>query len=138
MATTLDDTINRQTYGPLTWLLSRQTFWVFLATVLACVALATVSEPFSSAQNLFNITRNFAFVGIAALGMTAVIITGGIDLSVGSVMGLSAMVLGLVMGAGYSMEVGIVAGLGIALIVGFINGFLVAYVKMPSFVVTLA
>src|SRR5215470_5945981 len=131
MATTLDDTINCQTYGPLTWLLSRQTFWVFLATVLACVALATVSEPFSSAQNLFNITRNFSFVGIAALGMTAVIITGGIDLSVGSVMGLSAMTLGLVMGAGHSIWAGIAAGLGVALLVGLANGLLIAYVNMP-------
>ena len=138
MATTLDDVINRQTYNPVTWLLSRQTFWVFIATIIACLVLTVVSTPFSSAQNLFSITRNFSFTAIAALGMTAVIITGGIDLSVGSVMGFSAMVLGLVMGAGYPMEIGILAGLGIALVVGFINGILVAYIKMPSFVVTLA
>jgi len=138
MATTLDESINRQTYSPVTWMLSRQTFWVFVAAVLACVALTIASEPFSTSQNLFNITRNFAFVAIAALGMTAVIITGGIDLSVGSVMGLSAMSLGLVMGAGYPIEIGIAAGLGAALLVGFANGVLIAYVNMPSFVVTLA
>jgi ribose transport system permease protein len=137
MAMTLDETINRQTYSPVTWLLSRQTFWVFVATVLACLALTIASEPFSSAQNLFNITRNFAFVAISALGMTAVIITGGIDLSVGSVMGLSAIALGLVMGAGYPVEVGILAGLAAALAVGLINGLLIAYVNIPSFVVTL-
>jgi ribose transport system permease protein len=138
MATTLDDVINRQTYSPVTWLLSRQTFWVFLATIIAFVALAAVSTPFSSPQNLFSITRNFSFTAIAALGMTAVIITGGIDLSVGSVMGLSAMTLGLVMGAGHSIEVGILAGLAVSLAVGLGHGFLIAYVNMPSFVVTLA
>jgi ribose transport system permease protein len=137
MATTLDDVINRQTYSPVSWLLSRQTFWVFVATVIACAGLTIASEPFSTTQNLFNVTRNFAFVGIAALGMTAVIITGGIDLSVGSVMGLSAMSLGLVMGAGHSVWAGIAAGLGAALLVGLANGLLIAYVNMPSFVVTL-
>ena len=138
MATTLDETINRQTYSPMTWLLSRQTFWVFVATMLAFLALTVASGPFSSPQNLFSITRNFAFVGIATLGMTAVIITGGIDLSVGSVMGLAAMTMGLVMGAGHSIVLGIAAGLGVALLVGLINGLLIAYVNMPSFVVTLA
>jgi ribose transport system permease protein len=57
---------------------------------------------------------------------------------VGSVMGLAAMTLGLVMGAGYSIEVGILAGLAVSLAVGVAHGFLIAYVNMPSFVVTLA
>ncbi|MGH9202006.1 MAG: ABC transporter permease, partial [Vicinamibacterales bacterium] len=103
MAITLDDTINRQTHNPVTWLLSRQTFWVFVATVLACVVLSVVTDSFATPRNIFNVTRNFSFIAIAALGMTAVIITGGIDLSVGSVMGLSAMVLGITMNAGYSI-----------------------------------
>ena len=70
--------------------------------------------------------------------MTTVIITGGIDLSVGSVMGLSAM-----MHAASSwvpaipIVVGVAAGLGVALLVGLVNGVLIAYVSMPSFVVTL-
>ena len=59
----------------------------------------TVLQPhaFASIENFYNITRNFAFIGIMALGMTTVIITGGIDLSVGSVMGLAAIVAGLVL-----------------------------------------
>ena len=68
--------------------LASQAFWVTVALLLIC-AVMTVLQPaaFASAENFYNITRNFAFIGIMALGMTAVIITGGIDLSVGSIMG---------------------------------------------------
>lgn len=137
MATTLDDTINRQTYGPVTWLLTRQTFWVFVATVAACVVLSLVTDSFATPRNVFNITRNFAFIAIAALGVTTVIITGGIDLSVGSVMGLSAIVAGVLMNAGYPIWTGIGAALAAAVVVGLINGYLIAYVGMRPFVVTL-
>jgi ribose transport system permease protein len=137
MSAALEDVINKRTHGPLAYLLTRQTFWVFLATVAACILVAFGSDKFLTGQNLFNVTRNFAFVAIAALGMTAVIITGGIDLSVGSVMGFSAMMTGMALGAGYSAPVSVVAGLSVALLVGLFNGVMVAYVKMPSFVVTL-
>lgn len=137
MAATLDDTINRQTYSPVTWLLSRQTFWVFIAAVIACVVLSQVTDTFATKQNIFNVTRNFSFIAIAALGVTTVIITGGIDLSVGSVMGLSAIILGITMNAGHSIWMGIGAALAAALVVGLVNGALVAYVRMPPFVVTL-
>ncbi|MGE0119706.1 MAG: ABC transporter permease [Dongiaceae bacterium] len=137
MAATLDDTINRQTYGPVAWLLSRQTFWVFVATVAACLLLSLVTDTFATTQNIFNVTRNFSFIAIAALGVTVVIITGGIDLSVGSVMGLSAIILGITMNAGHSIWIGIGAALAAALAVGLVNGVLIAYVRMPPFVVTL-
>jgi len=137
MAVSLDDTINRQTHNTLSWLLSRQTFWVFVAAVLACVALSLLTDTFATRNNLFNVTRNFAFVGIVAIGMTVVIISGGIDLSVGSTLCLSAIVTGLVMSAGYPLAVGIAAALVAAIIVGVVNGVLIAYVGMPPFVVTL-
>jgi ribose transport system permease protein len=87
--------------------LAAQPFWVAVAVVLICAVMSWL-EPasFPTRDNLFNITRNFAYIGIMALGMMAVIITGGIDLSVGSVMGLTGIVC-------------------------------VAYVGLPSFVVTL-
>src|SRR5207245_4070881 len=84
-----------------------------------------------------NVTRNFTFVAVIALGMTIVIITGGIDLSVGSVLVLCSMILAVVMHAGYGIEVGIAAALGTALVIGAINGVLIAYLGMPPFVVTL-
>jgi len=138
MATiSLDDTINRRTHGLIGTLLSRQTFWVFLAAVAAVIYLTIATNTFGTHQNLFNVARNCAFVGIIALGMTAVIITGGIDLSVGSILALTGMVTGMAMAADYSIWVAVPAGLGAALVVGFANGFLIAYVGMPAFVVTL-
>jgi ribose transport system permease protein len=138
MATiSLDDTINRRTHGVIGTLLSRQTFWVFLAAVAAAVYLTIATDSFGTHQNLFNVARNCAFVGIIALGMTAVIITGGIDLSVGSILVLTGMVTGMAMASDFSIWVAVPAGLGAALAVGFANGFLIAYVGMPAFVVTL-
>jgi ribose transport system permease protein len=138
MAITLEETIGKQTYAsPLSWMLSRQTFWVFLAAVLACVSLSFATDTFATEGNIFNVTRNFAFVGIIALGMTAVIITGGIDLSVGAVVVLSAMITGMTMAAGYPIWIGIPLALAGALGVGLFNGFMIAYVGMPPFVVTL-
>ena len=82
-------------------------------------------------------TRNFAPFGIMALGMTIVIITGGIDLSVGSVMGLVAIVAGLFLTWEYPWYVAFAMGMITGLMCGIVNGFFVAYVGMPSFVVTL-
>lgn len=135
--TTLDEAINRRTHGPLAWVLSRQVFWVLLAAIIAILLLSTVTDTFTKSNNLFNVTRNFSLVAIVALGMTAVIITGGIDLSVGSVMGLSAIVVGVLMNDGHSIWVGIGAALAVALLAGLVNGVLIAYIGMPPFVVTL-
>src|SRR5262249_41375664 len=71
------------------------------------------------------------------IGMTAVIITGGIDLSVGSTLCIAAMVTGVVLHAGGSVWVGIATGLAAALAVGLVNGLLIAYVAIPPFVATL-
>ena len=137
MANVLDLPLPQKQENWLVWLASRQAFWVFVAVVGAWVFLSFATNSFATSSNLFNITRNFTFVAVIALGMTIVIITGGIDLSVGSVLCLCSMVLAVVMHAGYSIEVGIAASLGTALLVGAVNGVLIAYVGMPPFVVTL-
>jgi ribose transport system permease protein len=137
MAIAVEDAVNQRSRGAMGALISSQTFWIFAATALTCLLLALTSDKFTSPQNLFNVTRNFAFVGIIALGMTAVIICGGIDLSVGSVVGLSGMVLGVVMHAGHSIELGIGAALLVAVLAGLTNGVLIAYMRIPPFVVTL-
>ncbi len=137
MTTSLSAQIEKTQQTALSRLLGSQTFWVFIAVVVASLALSFATDAFATAKNLYNITRNVTFVAIVALGMTMVIITGGIDLSVGSVLCLCSMVLAVVMHAGYSLEVGIAASVATALIVGAINGVLIAYVGLPSFVVTL-
>ncbi|MGN6548815.1 MAG: ABC transporter permease [Pararhizobium sp.] len=126
-----------QTHTTWSGLISSQVFWVVVATVVACVLLSLTTSSFATSQNLFNVTRNFAFVAIVALGMTAVIITAGIDLSVGSTIGLAGVVLSVVMHAGYSIWIGIVMALLSSVLVGLVNGVLIAYVGMQPFVVTL-
>jgi ribose transport system permease protein len=137
MAATLDESIDRQQHNAISWLLSRQTFWVFVAVVAACIFMTLATSTFGSASNLFNITRNFTFTAIIALGMTLVIIIGGIDLSVGSVLCLCSMILAVVMHAGFNIYIGIACSLLTAIAVGTFNGVLIAYVGMPPFVVTL-
>ena len=150
MAVTLEQTIDRRQHNWLSRVLSRQTFWVFVAVVAACLFMSiAATDFFLTAKNLYNITQNFSFTAIIALGMTLVIITGGIDLSVGSVLCLCSMVLAVVMHGdihlgdavicpgGCSIYTGIAASLVTAVAIGTFNGVLIAYVGMPPFVVTL-
>lgn len=137
MTTTLQTTIERKQQSWLAEKLSSQTFWVFMAVIAACIFLSLATDSFATTKNLFNITRNVTFVAIIALGMTMVIISGGIDLSVGSVLCLCSMVLAVVMHAGYNIEIGILVALSTALIIGAFNGVLIAYLGFPPFVVTL-
>src|SRR5689334_7731752 len=92
--------------GILHRLLAKQAFWVTIAIFLIPVAMTLIEPSFSKAfwkeENFFNVTRNFAFIAIIALGQVTVMITGGIDLSVGSVLAVCGIVLGLVMSGDYS------------------------------------
>jgi ribose transport system permease protein len=137
MNLSLEEIAQRRENSSLRTMIRSQPFWVTVALALICVVMSQISNVFFTEDNFFNVTRNFAFIGIIAMGMTAVIITGGIDLSVGSVVGLSGIVTGLVLNAGHSLWVGIAAGLLIALLCGLINGILIAYVRLSSFIVTL-
>ena len=137
MSSSLNDSIAHRQQSWLTGVFASQTFWVFIAVIVASLALSFSTDSFATSKNLYNITRNVTFVAIIALGMTLVIITGGIDLSVGSVLCLCSMVLAVTMHAGYSIEVGILASVATALVVGGINGLLIAYIGLPPFVVTL-
>jgi ribose transport system permease protein len=93
MALTIDQPIVHKQQSLLTRMFASQTFWVVIAVILACLFLSFATDSFATSKNIYNITRNVTFVAIVALGMTFVIITGGIDLSVGSVLCLSSMVL---------------------------------------------
>ena len=137
MSVDLQRAIEARSHGWRQRVLGLQAFWVLAAALLAAVLLSLATESFATPQNLFNVTRNFAFVAIVAIGMTAVIITGGIDLSVGSILCLSAMVTGVVLHAGSSVWVGVAAGLGASLAVGLANGGLITFIGIPPFVATL-
>ena len=138
MSSSIEDVIDlAQHRSAVARVANMQVFWVFLAAVIACVALSLATDSFATSRNLFNVSRNFAFVAIIAIGMTAVIASGGIDLSVGSTVVLTAMVISVLMAAGHTFWLSALAALGVALLVGFINGVLIAYAGMPPFVVTL-
>jgi ribose transport system permease protein len=137
MRGSLEEITQKRQNSLLRQMVRSQPFWVTIALVLICVVMSQVSDVFFSEDNFFNVTRNFAFIGIIAIGMTAVIITGGIDLSVGSIVGLSGIVTGLVLHAGHSLWAGIAAGLLTALACGLVNGILIAYVRLSAFIVTL-
>lgn len=134
----IDESITlRQEVSGFGAIIRTQPFWVFLALIALATVMTFVSDAFMTERNIFNITRNMAFFGIMALGMSAVICTAGIDLSVGSLVGLSGIITGLLMHAGYSIGVGFLGCMAAAAAVGFVNGVLVAYLRMPPFVVTL-
>ncbi|MEO8881962.1 MAG: ABC transporter permease [Devosia sp.] len=137
MAVTLDQTIAQRQHNWWSALLRSQAFWVCVAIIVACLFLSFATDSFATPKNIYNITRNFTFTAIIALGMTMVIITGGIDLSVGSVLCLCSMVLAVTMHAGWNIEVGIAVAIVTALVVGAFNGVLIAYLGFPPFVVTL-
>jgi ribose transport system permease protein len=118
--------------------LASQAFWVTMALLAMCMIMSWLQpQAFASTENFYNITRNFAFIGIMALGMTTVIITGGIDLSVGSVMGLAAIVAGLVLQNAGPWWLAMSAGLAAGFLTGVVNGALIAWIGLPPFVVTL-
>jgi len=127
--------------------LASQTAYVGLALIVLIVVMSFASPNFLSAGNISNITRNFSFIAIATLGITLVIITGGIDLSVGSTMALTATTTSLTMvtlnNAGFypfpgsALIISLLAGLATAGIIGFANGFAIAKLKLSPFVTTL-
>ena len=115
-----------------------QAFWVTVALLIICIVMSWLQPAsFATPDNFYNTTRNFSFIGIMALGMTAVIATGGIDLSVGSIMGLTAVSCGLVLEAGYPAWAAVIVGLLAGGAVGLINGIIIAYLGLSPFVTTL-
>jgi len=127
--------------------LASQSAYVLLALVVLIVVMSIASPQFLTGGNVANIVRNFSFIAIATLGMTLVIITGGIDLSVGSTIALTATVTSLTMGGlnaagfypfpGSALIISVGAGLLTAAAIGFFNGFAIAKLKLSPFVTTL-
>jgi ribose transport system permease protein len=120
---------------------SKQPFWVMIAVIVIPLIMTLIEPSFRSAffsgENFVNNTRNFAFIAIMALGQVAVMITGGIDLSVGSTLAVTGIVLGLLMDAGHSFWLAAIAAILTGLAVGAVNGYLIAYWRLSPFVVTL-
>lgn len=109
-----------------------------LILVVLCVTLAIVKPVFIKPTNLFNVLRTTSITGLIAIGMTCVIITGGIDLSVGAVVGLSSVLCGILMKEnGWPVFPALLVTVLVCLLVGLINGVLIHYGKIPAFIATL-
>ncbi|WP_448058862.1 ABC transporter permease [Cellulomonas hominis] len=110
-----------------------------VALLILVVALTFMSDTFLTATNLFNIGQQVAVLAVCALGGTAVIILGGIDLSVGAVLGLSGAVVGyLYVQSGLPIVVAVLAGLAVGALAGVVNGLMITYGRLPAFIATLA
>ncbi|MGF6330902.1 ribose transport system permease protein [Pseudomonas sp. BS3782 TE3695] len=105
--------------------------------LLLCVGFGLMSESFFSVQNFSIISQQASINVVLASGLTFVILTGGIDLSVGSILAVSAVVALLVSQVPGFAPLAIAAGLGVGLLLGLVNGVLVAFGKLPAFIVTL-
>lgn len=111
---------------------------LILILVVLCVALAIAKPSFLKPTNLFNVLRTTSITGIVAIGMTCVIITGGIDLSVGSVVGISSVLCGILMKENsWNTAPAIIVTIVVCVLVGLINGLLIHYGKIPAFIATL-
>jgi len=110
-----------------------------IGLLLLCIFLSIATDTFFSLRNFLNILDQITVIGIIAVGMTFVILIAGIDLSVGSVLALSMMVLGyLHVEAGIPMSIAITGALAAAAIAGLISGLLITEFKVPPFIATLA
>ena len=115
----------------------RQELGVFLILLVMGLFLSLYTDTFLSRTNIFNIMRAFSWIAISAFGQCMVIITAGIDLSVGSVMGLSGLASAMLLVRGVPVAVAVIGGLLTGLIAGFLNGLMIAKGKLPPFIATL-
>ena len=101
-----------------------------------CVFLSFATEGFLTSTNLLNVGRQISLLGIMAVGMTFVLISGEVDLSVGSIYALGGLVTGLYIVSGGALLPALALGLASGLFVGLINGLLSTYGRLPSLIAT--
>ncbi len=111
---------------------------IIIALAALFVFLSIASPYFLKLENIQNMLLQSVFVMLVGFGMMFVLTIGGIDLSVGSVLGLSGAVTGMCIASGMDIYVGILAGLGTGIGIGFINGLIITRLKIAPFLVTFA
>ena len=109
----------------------------FLALVLLAAVLGAISPEFRQISNLLNLLRQAAFNGLIAIGMTCVILSDGIDLSVGSVFALAAIICAKLLTAGVAAPLAILVALVVGTLLGLVSGILVAKCRLQAFIATL-
>src|SRR5690554_5754774 len=110
-----------------------------LILLIAMVAIMAFLRPdtFFTSQNLFNILRQVSLVTIVAVAQTFIIISGGIDLSVGYTLGLCGIIISTLLDASFNPYLSILIGISAAVGIGLINGLIITLIKLPPFIVTI-
>ncbi|QGP91269.1 Ribose import permease protein RbsC [Neomoorella glycerini] len=115
-----------------------QELGILLVLVVICLILSVLTSNFREPTNLINVVRQFSEISIMAIGMTFVIISAEIDLSVGSIYGLAAIIAGYLLHNGYAATLAFLLAMLTGVGLGFINGIISTKGKIPSFIVTLS
>lgn len=109
-----------------------------LGLIILVVVITALNNSFIAPSNIFNLLRQVSINGLIAFGMTFVILTGGIDLSVGSILALSSALTALLITSGVDPILALLIGALIGAILGAVNGILITFGKMAPFIATLA
>ena len=109
-----------------------------IGLIVFSIIISFLSDRFMTGSNVFNILRQTSINAIIAVGMTFVILTSGIDLSVGSTFAFSGAVAAFLVGSGYNAIIALIAGLAVGCLIGLANGFIITKGKLQPFIVTLA
>lgn len=119
------------------WLFTQEGV-LLVILLIATMVMSAFNPNLLSARNLVNQSRLLSEIGLVALPMTYIIITGGIDLSVGSILGLCAIVLGVGWQQGAPLSLAIALSLGVGALAGLFNGLLIVHMRLPPLIMTLA
>jgi len=114
-----------------------QRYGLVLSFLALCIVLTILSDRFLTTGNIVNILRQSTINGIIAIGMTFVILTAGIDLSVGAVLALATVVAADLMQQEIAMPLAVAVGLGLGALLGLVNGVIITKAKVPPFIATL-
>ena len=127
--------------GPLARILATvgaENLSLVIALAILVALIASQSEAFFTARNLFNIGQNMAVVGLVAVGMTMVIVAAGLDISAGSIAGCAGVVCALLVTQGGTLVGGVAGGVAIGALLGFVNACIINYLRVNPVVATLA
>jgi len=116
---------------------SARQFGTVIGLAVLCAVLWMLTPYFLTVSNLLNVAEQTSINAIVAIGMTYVIISGGIDLSVGSIVALSGVALGISLKAEQPIGAALAVALVVCLAAGLVNGALVSWGRLPPFIVTL-
>lgn len=113
-------------------------FNLIVIFAVICLVGSQLSDDFLQQRNLFNLLQQSSITGVVAIGMTFVILTSGIDLSVGSVLAFGGMVVAILISGGTAWPVAVLAAIAAGAVFGLLQGGISAYGAVPSFIITLA